>query len=315
MVIRRINTIPLMVLLLAPSGIAFNSICSYPQQRSQNLCVSPRTRRFRPLEDATSGVSISILNGDDVNNDMEKRNGDSMVDGDSKPGLARRVRIVVNQSIRFISSSIPVLKKRSVSSVAPIVSAEKEPVVVVVAQFEDEIDESAIIMEDRKSIVAANTTDLSGVWKPITNPAFLHQYDEYLKNCSQPMLFRRVVVNALGLTKDEIVQWDDGRSLTMISTNPAGKWNRTLTTTTPCAVVDPDKERVEVESYWYDGNRHCSVLKGKKKLQGGTFETIRYLDEANDQLICESYFHPNPKLLSKFQPGFVKWTFERIQSK
>lgn len=221
-------------------------------------------------------------------------------------GLAPRLQNMANHVRKLVSQRKTKKEtnndKAVSSSIAPL-EKEKENEQVVLR-----LENQAI----ERSYVAANATDLSGVWKPITDPTFLQQYDEYLQNCSQSFLFRKVVVNALGLTKDEVIQEHEGRCLTIVGTNPAGKWSRTLSTEEICTVVDPDHERVQIESYWL-GSKHVSILRGKQRLDGGEFETIRYLDGAH--LICESYFHPrlNSKKNKNFHPGFVKWTYERIE--
>eukprot|EP00547_Thalassionema_nitzschioides_P000475 CAMPEP_0194205346 /NCGR_PEP_ID=MMETSP0156-20130528/4647_1 /TAXON_ID=33649 /ORGANISM="Thalassionema nitzschioides, Strain L26-B" /LENGTH=368 /DNA_ID=CAMNT_0038931597 /DNA_START=51 /DNA_END=1160 /DNA_ORIENTATION=+ len=355
------------VLLLTASTNAFQSIGSYPQQHHQQQTHQPSrycsfttiktvtTVHRRPItshlkaEAPTTTSNFALVNNDDNNNgranadvtcskttttaaaaatDVVHKQQQQQRRRRRRVGLRKRVRNLVNLSIRFISSSVP---KRKTVRVTPktVVYPPIASSVVVVDDDDDDYSrkqqeaaaagttEEAIIVTNSmtKSLVAANTTDLSGVWKPLTNPTFLRHYDEYLQNCSQSVFFRKVVVNALGLTKDEIVQCDEGRSLTIVGINPAGTWNRTLRTDdTACTVVDPDQERVQVESYWL-GSKHCSILRGKQRFLGGTFETIRYLDEVKDQLICESYFHPPSNTNSKFRPGFVKWTYERVQPK
>jgi len=176
--------------------------------------------------------------------------------------------------------------------------------------------------------VAAESTDLSGKWKPVVTDEFKKQYDEYLKNCTQSALFRRVVLSTLGLIEDTIEQ--DGQHLTMTSRNPAGSWTRTLISSgassdeqqavfepTIVTIRDPDSDLVTVESWWeQQGTVHRSVLKGKPRVEGGVFETLRYL-ENDDTLITESMFHPPPPSDKKnrrstgFRPGYVRWKFRR----
>mmetsp|Transcript_17948 Transcript_17948/g.27178 ORF Transcript_17948/g.27178 Transcript_17948/m.27178 type:complete len:299 (-) Transcript_17948:278-1174(-) len=225
-------------------------------------------------------------------------------------GLGLRLRNVAKHVRKFVSQTTTKKETNNDNTV----SSSTAP--LEMEQENKATNELAVLSLENQAIershVAANATDLSGVWKPITNPTFLQQYDEYLENCSQSFMFRKVVVNALGLTKDEVIQDREGRSLTIVGTNPAGKWSRTLSTEEICTVVDPDHERVQIESYWL-GSKHVSILRGKKRLDGGEFETIRYL--GGDHLICESYFHPNlnSKKNKNFHPGFVKWTYERIE--
>mmetsp|Transcript_16929 Transcript_16929/g.24476 ORF Transcript_16929/g.24476 Transcript_16929/m.24476 type:complete len:188 (-) Transcript_16929:61-624(-) len=170
---------------------------------------------------------------------------------------------------------------------------------------------------------ANNATNLSGMWKPIITQKFKTVYDEYLQNCSQSFVFRKLVLNVLGLTSDKIEH--NGQELTITGINPAGTWERTLVSsgfTEESAkddgdfepiftqIVDPDDDVVQVESWWEEnGTKHRSILRGKPRVNGGEFETIRYL--AGENLVCESYFHPHPSTLKQFRPGFVKWTYQR----
>jgi hypothetical protein len=187
--------------------------------------------------------------------------------------------------------------------------------------------------------IAANTTQLSGNWRPIVTPAFRQIYDEYLQNCSEPLLPRKLITSLLHTTREVIDH--NGRNLTMTSTNPAGTWSRTLVSSGAdntvnnkdeydvvlSEIIDPDKESVTVESWWDDhGTVHRSVLRGKSRVHGGTFETLRYLekndpsssrdavmDEGNkvdDILIVESFFHPSPESQG-FRNGHVQWRYER----
>jgi hypothetical protein len=176
--------------------------------------------------------------------------------------------------------------------------------------------------------ISANTTDLSGTWKPIVTTEFKKQYDEYLQNCSESVFFRKVVLNTLGLTVDEIKQKEHGRNLTITGRNPAGSWARTLiasgadnnnTDFDPVYVEikDPDADKVNVEAWWeLDGAVHKSILRGKPRVQGGEFETLRYL-EGNDTnvLVTESSFRPSPGgKATSFRPGSIKWRYERVSS-
>lgn len=163
-------------------------------------------------------------------------------------------------------------------------------------------------------------TNLSGLWRPIVSNAFRQEYDEYLKNCSQSVLFRKVCLSVIGLTKEEIYQTDHGRSLQIIGTTPAGNWARTLVASgadfqhqsfEPLNVTfqDPDKDKVHVESWWEgNGTIHKSWLRGKPRVCGGAFESTRFL--SGGILHCESRFHPNGAP-SKFRPGVVLWRFQK----
>ena len=171
--------------------------------------------------------------------------------------------------------------------------------------------------ESVRSATARNGVDLTGTWTPVVTEVFKSQYDAYLKNCSETYFFRQVVVNGIGYQEETIRQLDGGKSLEITATNPVGDWNRTLVASPEdaplqVAIIDPDKDECLVEAYWIDsGTRHKSLLKGKPRVKGGVFETIRYLD-GGDNLVCESYFHPSPNAPAKFKPAHVVWNFTRV---
>lgn len=171
-----------------------------------------------------------------------------------------------------------------------------------------------IITNSRQS-KAANNVDLSGSWKPIVTEEFKKEYDSFLANCSQSFMFRKVVVNGIGYQTEIIRQLNNGVDLEIIATNPAGNWNRTLVASDElqplnATITDPDGDRVQVEAWWEEnGTKHKSLLRGKPRVQGGVFETVRYL-ESDNVLVCESGFHPTPSSM-KFKYGFVSWKFQR----
>lgn len=132
-------------------------------------------------------------------------------------------------------------------------------------------------------------------------------------------MFRKVVVNGIAYQKEVIRQLHDGNHLEIVATNPAGNWNRTLIASDELnpfnvTITDPDGDQVQLESWWEDGGtRHKSFLRGKPNVNGGMFETIRFL-ESDDILICDSSFHPSPSTTPKFKHGRVIWKFQRYQS-
>ena len=74
---------------------------------------------------------------------------------------------------------------------------------------------------------------------------------------------------------------------------------------------------MNVEAWWEeDGTKHKSVLRGKPRVKGGVFETVRYLDEEDtDVLICESTFLPSELeqgSSSSFKYASVLWRFRRV---
>lgn len=163
----------------------------------------------------------------------------------------------------------------------------------------------------RQTKAAANN-DLSGTWKPIVTDAFKRDYDAYLVGCGENVLRRKIIVNGIGYQREAIRQLNDGVGLEIVATNPAGNWNRTLVTSGNATIVDPDGDEVQVESWWEGkGTRHRSILRGKPRVQGGVFDTVRYLENDN-VLVCEADFVPVQASSNKFARGHVVWKFQRI---
>jgi hypothetical protein len=172
--------------------------------------------------------------------------------------------------------------------------------------------------------VAAPTTDLSGVWKPIVTPAFKKEYDEYMQSCGEGIFLRKAMVSVIGLAREVIDQRNDGRELSITGTTPIGNWKRVLVASGAekgknhgnnfepvyTQFKDPDGDMVQVEAWWEnDGSVHKSWLRNKPRVMGGEFESTRYLESENI-LVCESVFHPSPEN-PKFQPAKVVWRFQR----
>jgi hypothetical protein len=180
--------------------------------------------------------------------------------------------------------------------------------------------------------VAHPSIDLSGTWKPIITTEFQREYNQYLTNCGTTMFFRQVCLKFCSTTREIIEQLEDGRVVHLNAQSPAGGWKRSLISSgadgatesfeaVHSEFLDPDKELVKVEAWWEDQGRiHKSVLREKAGVQGGVFETLRYLTKKDDEtdqaiLVTESTFHPSPKHLSKpsskFKPAFVRWQYEK----
>jgi hypothetical protein len=198
--------------------------------------------------------------------------------------------------------------------------------------------------------------DLSGTWKPTITADFLQQYDEYLTNCGTSYFFRQLCLKCCGMTRETITQLDHGRKLELDGQTPAGSWKRCLISSGAepsqqndyqveyAEFLDPDKEMVQVEAWWEDQGRvHRSILRNKPTVQGGEFETLRYLmsddddDAQNDNntkgeslvattattatatttatttLVTESTFRPkSPPSNNKFKPAQVRWEYTRV---
>jgi hypothetical protein len=181
------------------------------------------------------------------------------------------------------------------------------------------VDETTNVSEksynDRQS-TAASHVDLSGTWRPIVTNEFKQEYDQYLLNCSESYMFRKLIVNGISLQKEIIRQSKDGALMQIVASNPAGNWNRTLVAfaePTNVTVKDPYGDVVQVEAWWgQEGTVHKSWLRDKPRMLGGAFETARYLESEN-VLVCESSFHPSPtaSASTNFKYGHVVWKFKR----
>jgi hypothetical protein len=167
--------------------------------------------------------------------------------------------------------------------------------------------------------LAAKTCNLSGVWRLIESEEFKSQYDKYLLSLGQPAIVRTVALSLIGFTREEIIQEEQGRKLTINGINPRGVWNRILISSgaevskpsfqpIQKEIYTADSEKVKAEAWWEgNGTIHKSWLRGGMKYGGGDFESSRYLASEN-VLICKSVFHPRDPKREKAQ---VTWRFQR----
>ena len=201
--------------------------------------------------------------------------------------------------------------------------------------------------EDRNA-KAADGIDLSGTWKPIVTAEFKKDYGHYLECCGENGLKRQFYMSVVSLTGERLRQYNenDASQLELTGTSPVGEWKRTLIASAPSTrgeypiltpVRDPDGDTVTVEAWWTNhGTVHESWMRGKPRVEGGSFQSLRYLEpkendkgsdnngSSGDILVCESHFHPAAPAnadksstngrLSRFQPGFVKWRFQRVST-
>jgi hypothetical protein len=164
-----------------------------------------------------------------------------------------------------------------------------------------------------RSDVSAPDMDLSGEWNIITTEEFKKDYDKYLTLLGQPFIVRSVALSIVGLTTEETVQSDGGRTLFIRGQNARGVWERTLTASTSenplkTPIVTVDSEKVEAEAWWEDNGRvHKSWLRGVQKYGGGDFESKRYL-EGGKVFVCNTIFHPRDQSREKAR---VTWRFRR----
>ena len=164
--------------------------------------------------------------------------------------------------------------------------------------------------------------DLSGSWTLIADDAFKKEYDTYLSDLGFNRITRGVACSLISRTSEITKQSDNGRGLYLKGINPKGAWERTLTASgfpdfetkinqtdyshMKKSIKTADSEEVDAEAWWEcRGTKHRSVLRGGKK---GDYESLRYVDDSGDVLVCESIFHPkdNSKKTAK-----VKWRFQR----
>eukprot|EP00580_Thalassiosira_gravida_P014127 CAMPEP_0201683992 /NCGR_PEP_ID=MMETSP0494-20130426/52409_1 /ASSEMBLY_ACC=CAM_ASM_000839 /TAXON_ID=420259 /ORGANISM="Thalassiosira gravida, Strain GMp14c1" /LENGTH=295 /DNA_ID=CAMNT_0048167779 /DNA_START=163 /DNA_END=1050 /DNA_ORIENTATION=- len=240
------------------------------------------------------------------------------------PSSSAQVEIIEHSPIANNETLLRIEKKKE-QIIAPSSEEDEEPIITPPTLKEEEqiiapslSPKGEIIINNARQSKAAPHINLSGTWKPIVTETFKKQYDSYLDNCGENFMFRKVVVNGIVYQKETIRQLNDGVNLEIIATNPAGNWNRTLVTSEEenprnATIVDPDGDEVQVEAWWEEsGCRHKSILRCKPRVEGGVFETVRYLEGDGDVLVCESCFTPASSSSSKkFKYGQVMWKFRR----
>ena len=170
---------------------------------------------------------------------------------------------------------------------------------------------------------ATGSVDLSGIYDLIVDTEFKKKYDKYLALLGQPFYVRSVAVNIISFTEEEMEQSDNGRTLFIRGRNVRGVWERTLKASGPQkgreAEFEPlltpiktlDDEEVLAEAWWEEnGTVHRSILHNVQRYGGGSFESIRYLEDNGNVFVCESIFHPNDK---KKEVPRITWKFQRRQ--
>ena len=164
--------------------------------------------------------------------------------------------------------------------------------------------------------------DLSGSWTLIADDTFKKEYDLYLSDLGFNRIIRSVACSLISRTKEITKQSDNGRELYIKSINPKGAWERTLTASgfpdfgtksnqtdyehTKAKIKTAESEEVDAEAWWEcQGTQHRSWLLGGKK---GDYESLRYLEDCGNVLVCESIFHPRDVTKKKAR---VRWRFQR----
>ncbi len=168
----------------------------------------------------------------------------------------------------------------------------------------------------------APNVDLSGSWTLIADDAFKKEYDTYLTDLGFNRITRGVACSLISRTTEITKQSDNGRELYLKGINPKGAWERTLVASgfpdfetksnqtdyshMKKSIKAADSEDVDAEAWWeYRGTKHRSILRGGKK---GDYESLRYVEDGGDVLVCESIFHPRDSSKKK---AVVKWRFQR----
>mmetsp|Transcript_12497 Transcript_12497/g.34693 ORF Transcript_12497/g.34693 Transcript_12497/m.34693 type:complete len:338 (-) Transcript_12497:145-1158(-) len=251
--------------------------------------------------------------------------------------VRRTIRRVVGQTLDWFSS-FTILTQRTISSdfVQDYETHEQQERVQTANDKDDSNQDEGCSQTPVGPRWAVSSTDLSGHWKPIITPAFLRDYDVYLQHCGEGILFRKALLTAIKFSKEIYDQRDHGTELSITGTTTIGQgrgWERVLVASGATATnanknsdesfepiyttfADPDGDMVSVEAWWEnDGRNHKSWLRNKPRVQGGEFETTRYLHPDDpDLLICEAAFHPAPDCGNKkLKESAVKWTFARCQ--
>ena len=216
---------------------------------------------------------------------------------------------------------LPQEPKEKVAPLAALTTPEVEiETSVVSVAAKAEVESTAIETPvGPRWAVARKNVDISGKWFLVESEGFKKQYDEYLTCLGQPAIVRTVALSLIGLTREETIQENEGRTLIINGINPRGIWNRKLVSsgTEPgkptyepirTQIYTADSEKVEAEAWWEEnGTVHKSWLRGGRKYGGGDFESSRYLENEN-VLICKSAFHPGDPNREKAQ---VAWRFQR----
>ena len=259
----------------------------------------------------------------------ETGSNDDDIDGTTETELDQTETDDIDTTVEQVDEVTPTSVEESTTIVDEQEEEQDEtPLVEAVDQVKDEIVESLLpetkaLPEGNCWAVSAPDVDLSAVWKIVVDEKFKEEYDTYLKNLGQPSLVRSIAVNIVELTTEEVIQGDNGRTLSIKGKNLRGVWERTLLASgsdyendfnedveehDQIDLITADKEKVKAEAWWEDrGTVHRSYLRGVKKYGGGDFESKRYLEDDGNTLICESIFHPKEGK----EPAVIKWTFTR----
>lgn len=202
-------------------------------------------------------------------------------------------------------------EEQKIEIVEPVIPAVE---VVDLATSPDDVAATTTTPSGSRWSVSSRCTDLSGTWSLIADDAFKVEYDTYLSSLGQPAIVRSVACTCVGFTKEEYRQTDEGKELTIIGTNPRGKWERVLLSSEESGRIETpvqtaDSETVMAEAWWEEqGAKHKSWMRGGKKWGGGDFESTRYLEDG--MLVCDTVFHPTDEFREKSR---ISWRFRKVE--
>lgn len=169
--------------------------------------------------------------------------------------------------------------------------------------------------------------NLTGKWSLITNSDFKANFDLYLQQLGVNRIARAVALSVIHLTKEEIIQSKQGKSVFIRSISPKGKWERTLIASgneigqndyepirTSMKALGAD-HWVENECWWEShGMVHHSWSRGAP---AGDNESFRYLEnderEGQEIYVCESNFYKrgDDGRVSHEICGSITWKYRR----
>jgi len=188
------------------------------------------------------------------------------------------------------------------------------------------------IPKGQRWAISAPSTNLSGNWIIVVSDNFMIEYDQYLNDLGTNSLVRKVASSVVGFTREEIIQEEDGRRVTIKGKNPRGVWERSLVASgsdlendgvfksLSLPSVTADSEPVKADAWWEnDGKIHVSWMRGGTKYGGGDFLSKRYLEnetgaQDSEIYVCDSTFYrldPKTKLAQDKPTAYLKWKFRR----
>jgi len=79
--------------------------------------------------------------------------------------------------------------------------------------------QSYVMLDNMRWAMSSDEVDLTGKWYLLEDEGFKEEYDEYLKALGQPSIVRAVALTLIGLTREETIQEDRGRTLIISGVN------------------------------------------------------------------------------------------------